>query len=350
MAWTKYKQIKYAAGGIPSANLTDFPKLVSINTDSDIAAELSGGGGIKFTSADGVTDLAFGLYPSTNLAAGTILARFKAGSLLTSASVGDVIARLYYSSTGTTSENKAGTVSSVDKLFIPLEQDPSGSAPQELDWVSNSNVGTSHGSMTSGDLVSAKVGNGLDFDGSDDYVDTSSFAAIGGAFTLRYIVKSSGTANGVSLASNSPLALYLQESGAGGTLTLNISTDVTAFTGFNISSVLDGNYHDIVIRYDGSTCKAYVDGSQTNSISLTGNVGAFGATWTLLQMGSLNGANFANCVVDEVWLNSSAFSVDWISYLHTDDFSNSSTFTLSAEQGGGAATLPFNNFPMLPAI
>lgn len=144
MTWTKYKEIKYAADGIPAENLTDFPKLVSITADADIASELSGGGGIKFTSADGLTDLSFGLYPSTDLAAGTVLARVKV-TLLTAASVGDVICRLYYSSSESTTEDKAGTVSADYVLFMPLEEDPSGSAPQMLDWVSEANLGTSGG-------------------------------------------------------------------------------------------------------------------------------------------------------------------------------------------------------------
>ena len=75
-----------------------------------------------------MTDLDFGLYPSTDLANGTVLARVKV-TLLTAASVGDVICRLYYSASESTTEDKAGTVSAYS-LFMPLEQDPSGSAPQ----------------------------------------------------------------------------------------------------------------------------------------------------------------------------------------------------------------------------
>lgn len=46
--------------------------------------------------------------------------------------------------------------------------DPSGSAPQLVDRTSNSNDGTTSGSMTSGDLVDGQVGKAWDFDGTDD--------------------------------------------------------------------------------------------------------------------------------------------------------------------------------------
>src|SRR5690606_26937076 len=57
-------------------------------------------------------------------------------------------------------------------LYMPLEEDPSGSAPQMRDWVTDSLIGTSAGSMTSDDLVAGKVGKGLEFDGSNDCIDT----------------------------------------------------------------------------------------------------------------------------------------------------------------------------------
>ena len=152
MAFGQYKEIRYATDGIPPANLTDFSLPLWITTDADIAAELGSGGGIKVTSADGLTDLPFGLYPSTNLAAGTVHGRFL-GSPLTAASIGDVIARLYYDAGESTVEDKAGVVANDYVVFMPLEEDPSGSAPQIYDWVSESNLGTTNGGMSSGQLA-----------------------------------------------------------------------------------------------------------------------------------------------------------------------------------------------------
>ena len=50
-----------------------------------------------------------------------------------------------------------------------MNQDPSGSSPQLVDSTSRDIDATSAGSMTLGDLVTGKIGNAIDFDGSDDY-------------------------------------------------------------------------------------------------------------------------------------------------------------------------------------
>jgi len=52
-----------------------------------------------------------------------------------------------------------------------LQQDPAGTAPQMIDSTNNGNDGTSNGSMTSGDSVAGKIGNALELDGSNDYIN-----------------------------------------------------------------------------------------------------------------------------------------------------------------------------------
>ena len=55
-----------------------------------------------------------------------------------------------------------------------LDEDPSGTAPQMRDSTSNNNDGTSNGNMTSGDQIAGKIDGSLDFDGTDDYIQTTS--------------------------------------------------------------------------------------------------------------------------------------------------------------------------------
>jgi len=57
------------------------------------------------------------------------------------------------------------------KHVYHLAEDPSGGAPQMLNSKTGAKDGTSYGTMLSGDLVAAKIGNGLDFDGTDDYME-----------------------------------------------------------------------------------------------------------------------------------------------------------------------------------
>jgi hypothetical protein len=68
-------------------------------------------------------------------------------------------------------ENIAAVWDSNTKLVQHMNQDPSETAPQMLDSTSNNNDGTSGGTMTSDDLTEGKIGQGLAFDGMDDYVN-----------------------------------------------------------------------------------------------------------------------------------------------------------------------------------
>lgn len=57
------------------------------------------------------------------------------------------------------------------ELVLTLNEDPAGTAPQFIDRTSNSNDGTANGGMTSGDSVAGKIGNAVDFDGTDDVIN-----------------------------------------------------------------------------------------------------------------------------------------------------------------------------------
>lgn len=64
----------------------------------------------------------------------------------------------------------------VTSTWLNLSEDPSGSAPQAIDGTRLNTDATSYGSMTTGDLVDTVFGPGLDFDGSNDYLELADFA------------------------------------------------------------------------------------------------------------------------------------------------------------------------------
>ena len=59
-----------------------------------------------------------------------------------------------------------------------MNQDPSGTTPQILDSTSGRYHGTSVGTMTASDLVAGAIGDGTDFDGTDDYLTGGDIAAM----------------------------------------------------------------------------------------------------------------------------------------------------------------------------
>ena len=331
----------------------DFPVPVLIDPGSSepdvaaaaaaIAAECGGSGGFNFYTPDGLTPLDFGVY-AANLSTGYILARVKI-SPDADASVGDVAFRIDYSAAGTTTEDKAGTVSNGYSLFMPLEEDPSGSAPQMFDWVSETNIGTSAGSMTSGDLVAGQVGNGLDFDGNDliSLPDAAAYTMASG-FTVRAICSKNSTSGNGSIVERFDTGQREWIFGWVGTTLYGFVWDAT--TGGSVarscSNSDSGAFHDYVLRYDGGTTNAavrlYRNGVQVD----TTNQGS--GTFTSVRNGTStlkivgNSTHLAGplpCKCDEVSVSNVARSADWLEYSYTTDFNKTSLWTLSAEQGGG---------------
>ncbi len=93
-------------------------------------------------------------------------------------------------------QSSSGTFSSNYKGVYLLDEDPSGTLSE---YTANSNTLTSSGSMTSVDEVAAKVGNGLDFDGTDDYVTRtydSDYDFGTGSFSVGGWIKTAGSSGG----------------------------------------------------------------------------------------------------------------------------------------------------------
>lgn len=156
-----------------SSNLTDFTVLVS-GTYSYLATTGNGGKvtnsngyDIIFTSdSNGTTQLSHEI-ESYNPTTGQITMWVKIPTLDFD---DNTTIYIFYGNSGvsTSQENISGSWSSNNVGVYHLDQDPSTTSPQIQDSTSNNFDGQSTGSMTSGDLVTGKVGSGIDFDGSND--------------------------------------------------------------------------------------------------------------------------------------------------------------------------------------
>lgn len=338
--WILWKDLKYDTDGIPAEDLDGFPKLFDISGDTDIATECASGGGIRLTSADGLNGLPFGLYPSTDLTAGDILMRVRS-DLSAAASVGDVIARLYYSKDGVTVEDKSGTVPD-EEIRASLDEDPSGSSPQMFDWVSESNLGTSYGTMTSGDSVTGLIGKAVDFDGNDDYLDFGLVASPVHITAEIWVKETIGwlgflTGNFGLLGRNSPAStLQGYELGVdGGNLKAAVGNN-SNYAEVSVSAGHSTNVWELyALTYDGMTLRAYKNGVELgNSTAISGNI-AYSSSSLLVGKNPYN----IGGLIDEIRISSAVRSANWLAYSYTDDSDNATTFTLSAEQGGDSSSI-----------
>lgn len=346
--WAHRKEIRYGST-IPGDDLDDFPLLIVTNGDADIAAELSDGNGITVTLADGETQVPFGLYPTSSPAVGTLIlrARFDLSSL---AVEDDVIGYLYYDDAETTTEDKAGVVSNGYVLFMPLEEDPSGSAPQMYDWVSESNVGTSGADMESGDLVAGQVGNGLDFDGSNDYITCGTGASLNGTveFTRSVLVSTNDADTSCLLSQRGPgqynggYVVVMQPSGVVRFWLFGdweFQFDITTSTTIN-----DGDWHHVAVTRSTTGAAIYIDG--VSAATSTSSAKNLDNTIPTVMGGDIrDDADYLAGLLDEHRMVSGiARTADWLAYESENELSNADTVTLGPEESEGGGVYTDGNF------
>jgi len=164
------------------ATLTDFPVLVKLSTASGI----------------GDVDVSAVFDELTSDANEEAWLHVKVPSVSSSA---DTILYLYYDSSqpdntayiGDTTDAVTHNVwDSNFEAVYHMAQDPNGDVADAIkDSTGNANDGTPSGSMTTADLVSGQVGDGIDFDGSDDFVviSDSNSLDITSEITLEIVAK-----------------------------------------------------------------------------------------------------------------------------------------------------------------
>ena len=238
----------------------------------------------------------------------------------------DTILYLYYDSAQADNTTYVGDTGSAaaqavwDASFAGvwhLAQDPSGGAGCVLDSTANARNGTPGGTMTSGDLVDAKAGKGLDFDGGDDVVDLGIFNV--SSITLEAIVKTSYSADtqmvcGKDNVTPDPDKRSWQfRLDADGTVRLIAFTDPTTLAQATSTSAgyNDGNFHHVAGKFDQSNAYAYADGSPGSAAAL---VGALASEQNNVFIGKSETTDpeYMVGIIDEMRISSAARSDAWI--------------------------------------
>ena len=274
------------SGGVSNFDVlltrADLPDEMCSPTDGNRAQ--SDGGDISFASDEaGTTQLACDIirweYDSSDGAGDAVISvRVNVASL---SSDSDTIFYGFYSTVGTSSQPAAGesfgqhaTYHSSIASYWALEENPSGSAPQMLDRTSNANHGTSAGTMTSGDAVVAKVGNGLDFDGSDDRIDCGTDASLspGDSFAIEAWVQSNAVGR-IAVSKRSEASARFWELGFdnSGLALFRITANSNDFGAGTTDLRHASTMHYLAGDYDGSNKSTYVNASSVSTASMAGS-------------------------------------------------------------------------------
>jgi len=262
--WVYRKKITIDATKVV-ANETNFPVLISI-TDTDIAGKVrSDGLDLVFTDNSGtVLDFEREYLDSAN---GKVVAWVETDISSTT----DTVLYLYYGNGNNSTDlsNASGVWDTNYKGVWHMNNDPSGVI---YDSTSNSNNMTSYGSMNSDDLVSGQIGDCVNFDGSNDFIGTTTVSGYGAPsdYTMTawfFNSSQSGWSN-----------FYSHTTGSGDfdpQFALN-GTNVSIYDGSEITGGTlspDSAWHRVDFIRTGTTLDFYIDasllGSETHSDSLS---------------------------------------------------------------------------------
>jgi len=166
--------------------------------------------------------------------------------------------------------------------------------------------------MDDSNWVSAKLNNGLSFDGSTEYVNCGNIANFErtSSFSLEAWIKTSTTAGDI-LTHYSGGKGFISYIATGGKIyfTLRNTSGTNEASRYSSGSVTDGNWHHVIITYDGSSSntgiKIYIDGNDstdtgsgintlTNSIQVTTSLIMGGRTGSATFTGQIDEALIYN--------------------------------------------------------
>ena len=152
----------------------------------------------------------------------------------------------------------------------------------------------SNGTIT-GATFDSELGNWLDFDGSNDFVATNHTQGTSTSFTFESWININNTTGRKSIIGDinstgvdTSTRFFLEVSGGGDKLKTTIGNGVTSSTHTSTTSLSANTWHHVSATISGTSVKFYVDGTHTDSFTLSFSFGTAGAqTYTIGAAGDL---------------------------------------------------------------
>lgn len=368
MAFGYYASVTVDADqvGGSSGSLTNYPILIKgtydgtggepdlRHTGSGGNVENSNGYDISFYEETSASTQYYHELISYNSSTGEYIAWVRVPSLSKSS---DTTFYIHYGDSGVSADPSSATTWSAYEKVWHMHEDPSDTAPQLYESVAQSNDGTSQGSMTSGDLVTGKIYNGIDFDGSNDYFAVSNgFQAIEGqtdwSVSLWWATADSTPAAGGDLLwsaheisgcyiyHHTDNTLWINTGGQGYNITSGNPLTTDVFT--MIHGVKNGTSGTAKIWTDGTIETMTRDGDITtgNTNTTTNDQLNIGTYWS----GELGGGRPAFGVMEELRIAQTALDGDWILTDYNTSNSPATFYSVGSETaaGGGGNTTRYS--------
>jgi hypothetical protein len=308
--------------GFVDAALVDFPVLVRV-TDAELQKARADALDLVFTDAGG-TVLDHDV-EQWSVATGTLIAWVRVPAI--SATV-DTDFYLYYGDAVARVPDPAGAWDASFKYVWHMAQDPSAGTVK--DATATGAHATSSGSMTSTDLVAAIVGNGIDFDGSNDrLLFTNSFTGPGPHTIATWVSqRSSGSGDDTAIfvgTATTGDARILFTSKSGGEIRLSFQSN-TVDTNDDIRNV---GWRHLVWTHDGAQSTLYLDGAHAYGPASPG--GTNNTVGTSGEIGAHANGDWLNGQLDELRVSTVVRSTAWIRAEYQNQRPGSTFLTVGPE-------------------
>ncbi|MHA2029035.1 MAG: DUF2341 domain-containing protein, partial [Candidatus Kariarchaeaceae archaeon] len=326
-----------------SSSLTDFPILIDIY-DSDLRTKVqSDGDDIIFTNTTG-TKLDHEIEEFNQTYNGTHAHLITWVRIPSLSGTTDTVVTMYYgNSTIGPQENPTAVWNSNYVGIYHMNNDPSSTAPQMIDSTTNNNDGTSYGTMQLNDVVTGVSGNGIDFDGTNDYIDLGNPASmqITGAITLEtwlnvdtvgndYILAKlgGGGQRGWDLSFDDDAGISPD-----GWVMFRLSTDGTSMISTGYERVNASQWTHIVgVFQPSSYTQLFVNGQKVGE-KTTGIPATQFDPSVPIRFGRRSDAitDYYDGRLDEIRISDTARTEDWIVTEYNNQFDPSSFYSMSSE-------------------
>lgn len=322
-SWTYRKEItidnsQMSADGVTTDSLQDFPLYVPIESDSDIGSHaLASGFDLEFTESDGETVIPYEreYFGIATTASASIFVAVDLNSDRDTTSDDTIF--VYYGNAGASDGEDMENV--WDSSFQMVQHMVDSTLHSVSDSTSNSNDGTK---IDDNEPVEAtgKIYNAQDFDGGDDYVDLGEPATLKPTAAISF----GGWFNTDNNTNDSVYVGFHDSSNEGWVLWHNAG-NVRGIIGdgsndyyFNLlfaeGNLTNGKWHHILVTFDGSIGRIYLDSVEQDSYSKSVSID-YSAVDHTAKIGARElGSAIFEGLIDEVRISNTARSADWIKF------------------------------------
>ena len=190
-------------------------------------------------------------------------------------------------------------------------------------------------------------GDGLDFDGTDDYVNMGNVLNLTSAISIETWIKTDGLGSRQTIAgkgypnTGEPYYQYHVEIRAGGEIYFPLSLNGTRQTTETSATINASQWYHIACVYDGSTIKVYIDGVEESSSSASGSISTYSTSFYLGAYSGHSSSNVGNFdgIIDEVRIWNDARTIAEIQEnMHKELAGNESNLVAYYKMSNGTGT------------